>query len=409
MNAAAGGAPSAAPPAIVVGLDSITGLQATRILTSHGIEVIGVAHDRGHFGCRTRLARRVIEAPPGGDELIAALEALATSLPQGAVLLPMTDLSVASISLHRGRLRRAFAFRLPDHDVVMRLMDKTRFADLAAELGVAVPRTVVLRDPADARRAAETLTFPVVLKPGLKEHDWQARAGAKVLRAQSLDELVALVDRHAGPGIEFVAQEWVPGGDEHLYTCNAYFTEGGRPAATFVSRKLRQWPPRGGTGCLAVEVQNDDVLSLTTRLFGAVRFHGLAYLEVKQDPRTGTYLAIEPNVGRPTGRSAAAEAAGVDLLMTAYRDSLDLSLPPHRVQRYAGTKWIYLRHDLQSSVREWRRGRLTVGSWLRSLVGVKAEAVWSARDPLPFVVDWLQAAGKLFRRRRTASQERGVT
>lgn len=386
-------------PAVIVGLDSITGLQATRILTDRGIDVIGIAHDKRHFACRTRLCQRILMAPPGGPELISVLEGLAGSLVDSAVLVPCTDLAVAAISEHRVRLDQIYAFQMPAHGVVMRLMDKTTFVGLAEDLGIAVPRTMVLSERRDAEEAAASLQFPVVLKPGLKRHDWQARAGAKVLMARDPGALLDLYDRFNSLGGELIGQEWVGGADDELYTCNAYFAAGGRLVASFVSRKIRQWPPRNGTGCLAVDVRNDDVLDMTKRLFASVEFHGLAYLEVKRDLRTGNYLAIEPNVGRPTGRSAAAELADVELLMSSYQDSLGEPLPEPRAQSYQGTKWIYLRRDLQSSVHEWRRGRLTVRAWLRSMSGVKADAVWSARDPLPFAFDLIQSARKLLPRR----------
>jgi len=62
----------------------------------------------------------------------------------------------------------------------------------------------------------------------------------------------------------------------------------------------------------------------------------------------GNRYMIEANLGRPAGRSAIAEAGGVELLFTMYCDVVGLPLPENRVQRYQGAKWIDLRHDLQS-------------------------------------------------------------
>jgi predicted ATP-grasp superfamily ATP-dependent carboligase len=187
-----------------------------------------------------------------------------------------------------------------------------------------------------------------------------------------------------------VAQEWVAGGEDGLYSCNAYFDARGEALATFVARKLRQWPPDVGTSASGEECRNDEVLEATLRTFGHVRFHGLAYLELKQDARTGRMLIIEPNVGRPTGRSAIAERGGVELVHTAYRDAA--GLPVHRSrQRYVGTKWLDVRRDLQAAFVRHRRGELSVRDWAASLRGPKAHAIWSARDPLPFAVDLAHA------------------
>ena len=42
------------PAAVVLGLDTITGLQTARILAARGVPVIGVTNDLGHYACRTR-------------------------------------------------------------------------------------------------------------------------------------------------------------------------------------------------------------------------------------------------------------------------------------------------------------------------------------------------------------------
>ena len=71
---------SANPPAVVVGLDNITGLQTARILNARGVTVVGVASDLRHFGSRTNSCVQVIESPMSGDPLIRTLHALAARL-----------------------------------------------------------------------------------------------------------------------------------------------------------------------------------------------------------------------------------------------------------------------------------------------------------------------------------------
>jgi hypothetical protein len=105
-------------------------------------------------------------------------------------------------------------------------------------------------------------------------------------------------------------------------------------------------------------------------------------------------VIIEPNVGRPTGRSAIAEAGGVELLHTAYCDIAGLPLPEAREQRYVGAKWIDLRRDVQAAMVARRQGALSLAEWARWMRGgPKAHAIWSARDPKPFLVDLAHASG----------------
>jgi predicted ATP-grasp superfamily ATP-dependent carboligase len=126
----------------------------------------------------------------------------------------------------------------------------------------------------------------------------------------------------------------------------------------------------------------------TVELFTSVRLRGLGYLEMKRDAHSGQYRIIEPNIGRPTGRSAIAEAGGVPLIYSMYCDLAGLPLPARREQTYRGAKWIYFKNDLASSWHYWQKGELTVREWVRSLRGHKRDAVFSRSDPLPFLLDW---------------------
>jgi D-aspartate ligase len=382
-------------PAVVVGIDSITGLQSARILARHGIPVFGVAGDVTHFCCRTRVCRAIVPARTSGDELIDALESLTSRLGEKAVLVPCTDASVLAISRGRARLAESYHVALPHHAVVEVLIDKAKFAEHAHERGLPIPQTLTLRSRADAEEAAATLQFPCMVKPPIKAPLWEERASEKAYKAETAAQLLALYDELAKLSPLLLAQEWISGGEGDHFTCNAYFDRDGQPLVTFVTRKIRQWPPQTGAGSLAVEAENEIVREEAVRLFSGVGFWGLGYLEMKREPETGRHLIIEPNVGRPTGRSAAAEAAGVEILYTMYCDVLGQPLPADRVQRYTGMKWIYFGRDVRSAFHYWRRGELSVREWLASLRGPKVDAVFSWRDPLPFWFDMFRVVGFL--------------
>jgi predicted ATP-grasp superfamily ATP-dependent carboligase len=389
------------PAAVVVGLDNITGLQTARILADRGVRVYGVAANRRHFGARTNACVDVVESRLAGPALVDTLHRLARRLgPERAVLVPCTDGAVWSLSLHRDELLDLFRLPLGPHDGIDLLMDKVRFADHARMNGLAAPRTEVLRSRADAEKAAEVLSWPSVVKPPVKAEDWLAHTSAKGIPVHGPEELLALYDRVATWAPVLLAQEWVDGPEDALFSCNAYFDAEGTPLVTFVARKLRQWPPKVGTSASGEECRNDEVLAETLRVFGSVQYQGLAYLEMKRDSRTGAMMIIEPNVGRPTGRSAIAEGGGVELVYTAYCDAAGLPLPAERTQHYLGTTWLDLRRDVQAATVGIRRGELTAREWLTSLRGPRTHAIWSGRDPRPFVTDLSNVVGTVVRRRR---------
>lgn len=392
------------PPAVVIGLGSVTGLQSARILARRGVRVIGVTGNLRHFAARTRVCERVVQADVHGPGLVAALEQLGRELDQRPVLYPCTDQAVLVVSRHREALAELYRVVLPPDDVVRTLSDKVTFAEHAAAHGLPVPWTFPLSSRVDAEAAAAALPYPSVLKPSMKSPAWKRETGAKAVPVGSPDELLAAYDSLAPWAEALVAQQYVEGSDEQLFTCNCYLGADGRPLVTFMTRKRRQWPPHVGTASYGEECRDDEILALTLRLFETVPFRGLGYLEVKRDARTRQPYLIEANIGRPTGRSATAEAGGVELLYTMYCDAVGLPLPTSREQTDVGAGWLDLRRDVMSAVHYWRRGELTPLEWYRSVRGPKAHAVLSVRDPLPFAMEILQsssnAARRALRRRR---------
>ena len=393
--------------AVVVGLDCVTGLQSARILARRGVPVIGVAADTTHFCTHTRVVRGLVDAPTSGPGLIEALRALGPALGSKAVLFPCTDASVLTIARQREQLEPWYHVVLPDTAVLGSLMDKVQFLEVAERCGVPVPATRVLRERADAERAADELPFPCILKPALKTPVWEEHSPAKVHRADTPGELLRLYDAYARFAPLLIAQQWIDGGDDTLFSCNCYYDRDARPVCSFVARKLRQWPPRTGTSSLGEEVRNDTVRDITLRMFDQVGFRGLGYLEVKRDPRTGAHFAIEANPGRPTGRSAIAEAGGVELLYAMYAETLGLPLPAGLEQRYSGAKWIYLRQDIRSAFYYWRRGELSLRDWASSMRGRKVDAVLSWSDPGPFLADIRNLALTMARRSRAGDAHAG--
>lgn len=399
------------PKAVVIGLGSVTGLQTARILASAGIDVIGIAGDRRHFAARTRVCERVWEADVHGAGFLEVLEKLGPELDQRAVLFPCTDQAVLVVSAHRPQLEAWFQVALPDHAVVRRLARKDTFHAHAVAIGLPVPQTYPLADRVDAIRAARRLPYPVLLKPATKTPAWKRRAGVKVCMVRDPAGLLDAYDRLRDTVDTLVAQEYVAGDDDQLYTCNCYVDAKHRPLVTFVTRKRRQWPPGVGTASFGDEVRDDEVLRQTLALFGSVPYRGFGYLELKYDAARRRYVVIEANIGRPTGRSATAEAGGVELVRTAYCEAAGLPLPAARRQRYTGAVWVDLRRDLLASADAWRRRDLRLAEWVRSMRRrPKAHAVASVRDPMPFLLEVSQssrrAAARLARRAGAAVRPR---
>lgn len=374
-------------PAVILGLDSVTGLQSARILARRGVSVLGVARDRDHFACRTRACDVVVEADPSESRVVQTLHELVSDRRRPAFLLPCSDEAVLAVSEHRRALAPHFRFVLPPHAVVRGLVDKSTFTGHAEQAGLTTPRTVTVDAGVNLREAVAELEFPLVVKPAVKNPGWESQMSAKAVRVDHAEGLAELERACTGWAPQLIVQEWIEGAESDLWSCNCYLDRSGAPLVAFVARKLRQWPPDLGTSSLGEEAPNPSVLHQTLRLFAETGHRGLGYVEFKHDARQGRDVVIEANVGRPTGRSAIAELAGTELLYTAYCDALSRPLPQSRRQPYVGTKWIYARRDVQAVLHRWRRDGQPLKDLLRAWKGVRHDAVFSWRDPAPFWSD----------------------
>ncbi len=377
------------PYAIVFTLDSINGLQTARTLAARGVPVIGVARDHAHPCCKTNVCEEIIIADTQSEEVIEALEVLGARLLEKSVLFPCNNMEVLLVSRHRRKLENFYHIILPEPDVVEVLLNKDNFYNYAHREGLPIPRTSILNNRQDAERAANKLVFPCIVKPPIKDTEWERNNPFKAYKVFNANDFLDLYERCIKWCRELIVQEWIEGPDSNLYTCYSYFSADFKPLVTFVTRKLRQWPPEVGEGCLGEECRNDIVLEQTIRLFTNVCLRGFGYLEMKCDSRTGKYFIVEPNIGRPTSKSALAELGGVELVYTMYCDALGWTLPENREQKYGNAKWIFLRRDFSSAFYYWRGRELTLAEWWRSLKGVKLDAMFSRADPIPFWYDLL--------------------
>lgn len=396
----------AKPYAIVIGLDGINGIQTARILADHDVPIIAIATDPDHYCCRTKVCEKILIADTTNEDFIRELETLGPKLDQKAVLFPCDDTNVLLVSRYRQRLEKWFHVMLPDQAVVEKLMNKASFYTYCQENGFSVPAMRILRSRAEAEEAAAELNFPCILKPPLSaDPKWGKNNWLKAYKVSQPSELLMIYDRASTLAQELIVQEWISGPDSHLFSCNCYLDDRSKPIATFVARKIRQWPPVVGESSLGEECREDVVRDETVRLLQGAEHRGLGYIEIKRDVSSGEYFILDPNIGRPTGRSAIAEAGGVELLYTMYCDAVGWPLPENSQQTYGGVKWISLRRDLQSALYHWRQGDLSLMDWWRSVRGRKTYALFSWTDPGPFIGD-LQRAIRLYfraeeRRKRT--------
>jgi len=313
------------PSAVVVG-SGLNALGILRCLANAKINTHLVAAD-DDSATRSRFGRKYHVAETAGDALLSALEVIGKASGQKPVLFLTEEKSVLTVSEYRDRILPFFRITLPAHELLVKLMRKEGFQELAQSLGSPIPQAVHLKSEDDLIRLTQ-LRFPCVVKPAVKDYSYGAKF-QKAYVAGSADEAASLFRKIAPVLPDLIAQEWIEGSDSDIYFCFVYIARNSKLVASFVGRKLRSWPPRiGGTASCVAAPQYHEQLTATTELFfRQVGFAGMGSMEFKRDTRDGCFYMVEPTVGRTDFQEEVAALNGVNIPLAAYCNETRIPLP----------------------------------------------------------------------------------
>lgn len=363
---------TAAPLAVVMG-----GMDLIRPLGLSGIRCVSVSRP-GSPALYSRFNVARIPWPqfaPDDDALVDALLRFAATQDAPPVLFYEEDAQLLLVSRARERLARAFRFVVADATLVEDLVDKARFQDLSAWLGLPVPPTWRIR-PASER--APDLRFPLIVKPLRREAAWRAIAGEfKALPIADARALNDLWPRLAETGVEFLAQQEIAGPESAIESYHVYVDRIGAIAGEFAGRKIRTWPATCGHST-ALEISDAaDVIALGRMLARKLNLRGIAKFDFKRAP-DGTLYLLEVNPRFNLWHHLGA-AAGVNLPALVYADLTAQPRPPVAPAR-AGTRWCALK-DMRAA----RDAGMSLGAWLRFAGACEAKSTVALDDPMPML------------------------
>jgi predicted ATP-grasp superfamily ATP-dependent carboligase len=337
------------PAAVVADVGWVNGLAAIRSLGRNGVRALAVDHRPWALGFRSRYATPVAAPDPVADEegFVAALARLGETLDGPVPAFATHDEHVNVLARRSADIGAVFRPCTPGWDVLEAIQRKRHQLDVAAAAGVPVPATRHPRSAAEARGAAEEVGYPVLVKPS-DPVGFKRLHGRQAFRCESGAE-VETAYAQAEP-FEPMVQEYIPGGDEELYTLGSYLTAGGEALGIFTGRKLRQTRRHMGVCRVAEAVWVPEVAEHGLALLRALGFRGISQVEFKHDPRTGEHKLIEVNP-RLWQWHGLATACGVDLTHIAYLDLLGRPPAPARMtnegRRWAITFMTGARHAIQ--------------------------------------------------------------
>ena len=294
-----------------------------RSLGRSGAEVIAADSEGRSAGFYSRHAADRLRYPSPRTDPEGALRVLLRAAEQRRVdlIVPCGDELTLLLSEERERFADTCALALPDKDSYSTTQDKLATIELAREHDVPVPGTTVVSSVEQAREAAGSLGWPVVLKPRASS----SRPGSDVVEhhevtyAEDRASLDAEVARAEGR-YDILLQEYYRGEGHGV----ELLLHRGRPLAAFQHRRLHEVPITGGASSLRESVNLDPTLyAYSTRLLAALEWTGLAMVEFKVGEDGPKLMEIN---GRVWGSLPLAVKSGVDF--PARMAELYLAGPP---------------------------------------------------------------------------------
>ena len=365
-------------------------LNLVRSLGEQGVPVIVLGEYADPPSRYSRYCIEFVQVPDFGghpQELLAALADLSRRHGGPLPVFPSADPDLEALSRLGDATRPYMRSTMADPALVLTLMDKGAFSELATRAGLPVPRTFTPHSLAEAEQGAGMLTYPAIVKPSLPtswKHPALPRAIrlAKAIVVESPGELMDICRTVAPWGLALILQEYVPGDDAEHYDVHAFIDQHGEARATFCGRKWRIQPPHVGSGCYVESLHEPALEAMVADLLQRIGYRGIANLNFKRHSRTGEFKLLEINA-RVSQWSILTTRSGVNLPWMAYRDVCGLAqeAPP---PRQSGLWYVSGKSDFRAVRGYVREGLWTWGGYLRSLLKRPMVCqVLSLRDPGP--------------------------
>jgi len=263
------------------------------------------------------------------------------------LLIPVTEASLLSILPRQKSLPCLVPFSTAD--AFNRVSDKRGMAEIAREIGIAVPESTVVLSAEEVDLLSLAAGETYVLKPSRSVEGGRKLSVSYAVGTESVSSALQRLRPEAFP---VLVQERIQGPGAGVFL----LIWDGELRAIFGHRRIREKPPSGGVSVVRESAEMDPTLvESALQLMRYVGWQGVAMVEFKIDSDSGVPYLMEIN-GRFWGSLQLAIDAGVDfprLLVDAA-----LGHPPQPMPAYeAGVRTRWELGDLDHLLLRFLRAR----------------------------------------------------
>jgi predicted ATP-grasp superfamily ATP-dependent carboligase len=233
-----------------------------------------------------------------------------------SVILGCSDQGIRFLSENRRELERVAAVAgTPSIESLDATVDKASFGEFLGRTIVPHPKTIALRVGQAIPRKLPS--FPALLKPS------RSSGGRLIRRFERSKDFEDFAKNGGLGGLPWVLQTHIPGRDVN---CNAICRDGKVLAAT-IQEPIEAISTSFAPPLALRFIHDEEALALTEQLLGALRWNGVANIDMRRSAGDGRISVIELN-GRYWTSMMGSYRAGVNFPELACLDALGQQLPP---------------------------------------------------------------------------------
>lgn len=265
-----------------------------------------------------------------------------------------------------------------DSKILRHCIDKIQMYKIAEKARVPFPKTIY--NPRQYEECSK-LKFPVIIKP-YNSHfpDCKKHNLTKAYFCHNYGELEKTIKFFDDINIPFIAQEFIAGADNQLYSIGIFAFEG-NILASFTGKKIRQFPNNTGEGSFCELVYEPILREYAENFVGELKYTGIAHLEFKKF--NGVLYFLEINA-RSWSWNSLATFSGVNLPLIGLDTINNSHLFGKQEQILFSGRWMHFLQDFTHNVIKNRN--ISFLKCLHDALMADCYAFWDRSDPLPYLV-----------------------
>lgn len=368
--------------AVILGSNYYIGLSLIRCLGSKGVYTVAMDYcKKGTYGAASKYLNEQLIVPHYREgNLLDYLLAYGKNQEKKPVLFPSADAYVEFIDQNLDVLKSYYLIPMNEKGLWSDIMDKSLLHQLAYRYRVLVPETYHVED------YPELIDFPVLLKP-TDSPSFVSFYRKKMFVCQDQEDLCRRIEQTKVDGFEMIIQRIIPGGDDSVYTYDAYLNQDSQVTHETTCHKIRQFPVRFGASAYTEHLVVEELFDIGRSFLEKIKYKGFAEIEFKKDSNTGLFYLIEVNV-RTTTLNVLLDKVGINFPYIQYQEMVGKEISSMSVMKTTDHAFRYHLEDYLSSKQYIKEGVLTRAPYKKSLKKHIIYAIWDKEDVKPYLEFW---------------------